>query len=169
MKKTQELVSERTDKDPLRPGFLDAYKAIQDQANSMAWEIGNHLGEVVNAICDVFGVKHPETIYFDGAEEGDIGIPKCYSDSISYVFYVHSGPSPDISTSYYDYGSEIPKDYMYMTLDEVKADVQRQIDEDNKKKEERKAKRAKASAKKKALIDAAASKLTKAERKALGL
>ena len=157
-------------KKPLGPGTLEAYVALQKQANDMAWDIGNHLGEVVNSICDVFGVKHPDSIYFDDAAEGDIGVPRLDRDFIEYIFWAEYGSAnPDISTSETDFLESIPKEYMYIRLDQVKADVRRQINFDKDKKVEQEAKRAKASNKKKSIIDAAKAKLTKTERKALGL
>lgn len=159
-------------KKPLKPGYLDAYIELEDKVHTAAWVIGNHLGEVVNVICDEFGVDHPATIYFEGAEEGDIGRPCLYTgNAIQYEFDClnFDGKIPNLKAGEWDFSHEVPKEYMYMTLKNVMLDVRKHINADKNKKKISKAKRTLAKKKKSNLAAAAKKKLTKAELKALGI
>lgn len=157
-------------KDPLKPGYLEAYIELENKLHSMSWDIGNRVGEVVNIICDEFGVEHPDTIYFEDAEEGDIGRPDLESsNSIAYEWYSYAKPCPSLKAGEWYFHCEVPKEYMYWTSENIRMDVRKHIKKDEAKKKAAKAKREATKKKKKDLAAAAKKKLTKAELKALGV
>jgi hypothetical protein len=151
---------------PLTTEYIEKYNSINDEAEKMAWEIGNRVGDIVDAICKVFNIKPPETIWFPGAGEGDIGMPDVAGVS-SEVYYEYSENNLQMNTSDHCYGYSIPESYLYMTLDDIKADVQSQIDADEKCKQKQKERHAQKAKQKKEALESAKSKLTKEEIKAL--
>ena len=153
---------------PLTPEYIERYNSINDEAEKMAWEIGNRVGDIVDTICEVFNIKPPDSIWFPGAGEGDIGMPDVAGVS-GEVYYEYSENNLQMNTSDHCYGYSIPESYLYMTLEDIKTDVQSQIDADKMRTQKQKERRIQKTKQKKEALESAKSKLTKEEMKALGI
>jgi len=112
------------------------------------------------------GEMPPDTIYFEGALEGEIGRPDFSGNYIDYVFVPKIGKSVSLKTSEYDYQYSIPKEFTFMTDNEIRKIIKRQIDYDNKF-EQKKQRTNEKKMKDSELVHFALSKLSREEKKAL--
>lgn len=166
-----------TDKQPpLSVDILEQYKSLRAQADEFGNQLEKRITYVIETIWSAFG-KRFDYWYVQGAEEGQLGdLAKCFrwgDDVQDLCIHPYEGEMVILLKNESEYGfgeGEFPQRWLYEDFEQeltdgvaaYKAKVARQ-------KEEREQRRAARKAKKDALKKSAASKLSEAERDALGL
>jgi len=148
-----------------------------------------HKGKIVDEVDRVilalheFFKYHLDAWWFYGAQEGEIGdIPGNINDTDAWIDYeylrtsIGKSPVKQLDTGISDYDSQFPVEFLFKTDNEIYKILQSEIDEykkeeaeNIKKEEEKEDTKLKKSAYKKKIAKAARNKLTREERKALGI
>jgi len=156
----------------LNQSDLDAYEIARINFYKAKDKITNRMDEILTLILKAFGYPRKQIYwYFHDAPEGEIGILDLGHEYIDWIIEDIKGGI--IENRYEDYRDSMPRIFLTMTDKQI-LDY---IEEENRRSDEKDAAEAakKAKAKKKAEVDeekltaSARSKLTVAERKALGI
>jgi len=142
---------------------LDEYRKAETEFGKTKDRINSRVNQILNLIAKQFG-KKVRNWYYPDAAQGEVG-----NFNINYDIDYVLDPSLNLDTHEWDYSNEFPVDFLTDTDDEIEKTVKKQIKdtkrrmvEEKKKKQERKERQS--VGKKEALA-----KLTKEERKILGV
>ncbi len=143
---------------PLTELDIEKYKSASSIFEGAKAKIETRVDEVIKIICKIFGSipsSIPTPYYKDG------------SDEVEFRLTARGGRCTE--TDEWDYSYSFPRQFLFMSDDEIRSTIKKEIQdtEDNAKKEKEK-RLTKAEAKKK-LKAAVMKKLTKEEKKALGV
>jgi hypothetical protein len=156
---------------------IERYKKLMDEIGEIEEKIINHMYEIIKIFCKINKCKL-DTWYFEDAPEGDMGNLDLSYDSIYYVIEVDNYNAGSYLASDFKYrgcdlSCEMPKDLLFMSLEDIENELtkaKKEHEEAKRKKKEVAKKRREANKKKKAILAASAKKkLTKEEAAALGL
>lgn len=155
-------------KSVLTKEVLESYVEANKKAEAIKNQITDRIDHVLSVICEAFGKKRRGYWYFYDAPEGQIGTLRLPIDDDDFIDYV-AEDFPLIKNYLCDYGDSFPKRFLFMTDEEIISFIREETsrgETEKMKKAEKAEARKKSSAEKKQAVLA---KLTKEERKALGV
>lgn len=150
---------------------IQDYKEAKGAADKAAGKINKRIEEVVRLIFKACGKKYSQFWWYPNASEGQagsIGPEELSSDYISLEFD-DWGKLSSFDTYCFDYRQGVPTQFLFMDDEAIIAQIKEEIEETEKRKKKRKETTLARKAEKAVLAKAAKEKLTKEERKALGL
>lgn len=148
----------------------DKFQDLEKELAEITDKITDHITEVLHMLFEVYGSKL-DYWHFEDAPEGDVGTMQVFGGTIGPIV---SHPIQEKIVYKDNYpATDFPVEFLFMSVDEIKKEITRDRDERRKAEEEKKKKakekREKRKAEKERLKQSAVQKLTKEERKALGL
>ena len=151
---------------------LENYYRIRQEHDDALGDLEEHTSRIVNIIKEVFGAKKDvwwSFKYYSDADD-DCPLPQTLEDDgKTFPIFI----SKDLGTREWGYNSGFPVSFFDMTDDEIRNQLKKEIADDKQKEIDEKAKWKNQSEERKLkqelLKKSAASKLTKEEKKVLGL
>lgn len=143
---------------------------VEKEYNIWVGIIEKRFFEIVDIVLECFGYSEEDVSYWFGDYDSEIEghIDLSYKD-LSYCIYFRDDVCKDLQTDYYDYGQDIPIEFLTMSDEEIRTKVKNEIRKTKEKEEEKKAKAKANRENKKLKRQEALNKLSKEERKLLGL
>ena len=153
----------------LNKSILNDYKKAYLEKQALEEDIYKCFQQVVEVVFECFGHKPPAYIFFPNAREGTYGEPDLIGNNIPYEWEYNSRMDKDyiLETSEFDYECEIPKEFLFIPIAEVKVKILSEIEDDKRKETAILKRKQTLSENKKKLIASAKNKLTEEELQAL--
>jgi len=157
---------------PLTQADIVSFEKISKELGAIEEKITERIDHIFGIIFKAFETTKPTrfTWYFRDAQEGELGTIELDGEEIHYVTEgVNGGNIDRIDNGIWDYSTGMPKDFLSMKDEKIIEYIHKEIKDAEKKKEKQKEAVARNKAKREAIKNAAISKLTPEEKKALGV
>lgn len=145
---------------------INRYKKAKNDFDTLSGQIDDRVDEIIKLIRKCFGVTTRFSWWFEGAEEGEAGIIKMYPHGIDFNIDPYSDK---MQTWDADYANWIPLEFLTMTDEQIESEIKKDIKETKEREQAAKEKKIKAKTEREKKKKEVLNKLTKEEKKILGL